>query len=92
MHANDFREDLPVTRGQWRQIAEGFCRATGETPPSGRLEATELLLRLQAADPPSGTPEGTGAAQAGQEAPQNGSSAPAGGAGRITLGGRGARR
>lgn len=60
MHANDFRDDLPVTRGQWEQLARGFCRFVDEPAPQTRLAATELLLRLQGSATPaqaSGTPQ-----------------------------------
>jgi hypothetical protein len=88
----DFREDLPPTRGQWEQIARGFCRAAGEAEPTTRLEATELLLRLRAADPPASTPGPAGAAQNGSSASESPVSAPAGPVGRISLRGGGARR
>lgn len=46
MQRDDFRPDKPVTRGQWRKVAEETLRLLGERPPGDRLEATQLLARL----------------------------------------------
>jgi hypothetical protein len=92
MHVEDFNEDRRPTRGQWEQIARGFCRAAGEPEPTTRLAATELLLRLRAADPPDTTPEGPGAAQTGRTAPESTVSAAAAPVGRVSIGRGGARR
>jgi hypothetical protein len=47
MQRDDFRDDLPVTRGQWRLIAEHLCRLAGEPVPASRVGALELVLRLE---------------------------------------------
>lgn len=45
MQRDDYRPDLPVSRGQWQAIARALCTLSGETPPENRFEATELLAR-----------------------------------------------
>lgn len=66
MHAADFRDDLPVTRGQWQRIAEHLCRLAGEPVPSSRIAGLELLLRLESSKTPATPPEGPAA---GERAP-----------------------
>ncbi len=51
MNLADFRADLPVSRGQWRALAEAALDRLGEPAPADRLEATELLVRFHAAAP-----------------------------------------
>jgi hypothetical protein len=92
MNSDDFRDDLRPTRGQWEQIARGFCRAAGEAEPATRLEATELLLRLRATDPPDGTPEGVAAAQGAPDRVESTGSAAAAPVARISIGRRGPGR
>jgi hypothetical protein len=48
MQRDDFRDDLPVSRGQWRAIACLLCELTDSVEiPSTRAEATELIVRLR---------------------------------------------
>lgn len=47
MQADDFRADLPVSRGQWKRIAELASQLLGERPPADRFAATVLLVRLE---------------------------------------------
>lgn len=54
MQVDDFRRDLPVSRGQYRAIAEALCDRIGEARPATRFDATELLVRL-AADAAAGS-------------------------------------
>ncbi len=42
-------EELPPSRGQWRDIAELAARVFGLTPPRTRFEATVLQVRLRQA-------------------------------------------
>lgn len=48
MQRDDFRDDLPVSRGQWRALA---CLMLALTPgvsiPKSRYQATELIARLR---------------------------------------------
>lgn len=46
MQRDDYRTDLPVSRGQWQAIARALCTLAGEPPPDNRFEATELLARV----------------------------------------------
>jgi hypothetical protein len=53
---DDFRDDLPVSRGQWRALARAALHRLGEGAPESRMDATELLVRFRrgedaAADP-----------------------------------------
>jgi len=51
---DDFRDDLPVSRGQWRALARCALDRLGETAPETRMDATELLVRFRrGADPDS---------------------------------------
>jgi hypothetical protein len=47
MQRDDFREDLPVSRGQWRALALAAIRHIGEDAPETRFQATELLARFR---------------------------------------------
>lgn len=62
MQRDDFRTDLPVSRGQWAAIATNAVALAGEPQPTSRAEATQLLARQHLAaanrgitlpDPPS---------------------------------------
>lgn len=47
MQRDDFRSDLPVSRGQWRAIALDALRVLGEQAPASRYDATVLLVQLR---------------------------------------------
>lgn len=47
MQRDDFRDDLPVSRGQWRALALCSLDRLGEAAPTTRMDATELLVRFQ---------------------------------------------
>jgi hypothetical protein len=47
MQRDDFRDDLPVSRGQWRALALSALRVLDEEAPRSRMDATELLVRFQ---------------------------------------------
>lgn len=47
MQRDDFRTDLPVSRGQWRAIAVAALARMGEATPDSRMGATELLVRFE---------------------------------------------
>lgn len=47
MQHDDYRDDLPVSRGQWKRIAEEALRVLGEPAPDTRWEATVMLVRLR---------------------------------------------
>lgn len=49
MQRDDYRDDLPVSRGQWKAIAEAALGRLGEPAPTTRLEATTLQARFAAA-------------------------------------------
>jgi hypothetical protein len=51
MMKDDFDPTLPVSRGQWRAIAEATLALSGEPAPDSRFAATELLVRLAGATP-----------------------------------------
>jgi hypothetical protein len=46
MQRDDYDDQLPVSRGQWRAIAEAFLDQAGEPHPDSRLAATILIARL----------------------------------------------
>lgn len=48
MHADDFRDDLPPSRGQWQAIARHALDLLGIEQPESRAGATEALVRLKA--------------------------------------------
>lgn len=53
-------EELPPSRGQWRDIAQVACDVLGIPRPTCRLEATVAMVRLRAAAsnrPVQGVPE-----------------------------------
>lgn len=51
MQRDDFRDDKPVTRGQWEAIARMFCELASDIEvPGNRYEATELIARLRKTD------------------------------------------
>lgn len=41
--------DLPVSRGQWKDLAMLGCRLLGIPVPKNRLEATTAMVRLRTA-------------------------------------------
>lgn len=47
MQRDDFRDDLPVSRGQWKALALSALDRMGEPAPASRVEATELLVRFR---------------------------------------------
>jgi hypothetical protein len=47
MQRDDFRDDLPVSRGQWRAIALALLAQAAEPAPTSRMAATRLLVRLE---------------------------------------------
>lgn len=47
MQADDFRTDLPVSRGQWRRLAELALDLHDLSAPGTRYDATVLLVRLE---------------------------------------------
>lgn len=47
MHRDDFRDDLPVSRGQWHAIAAAALELLGLDQPTSRAGATEALVRLK---------------------------------------------
>lgn len=49
MQRDDYRDDLPVSRGQWRAIATALVKQAGEAVPASRYQATVLLARLSEA-------------------------------------------
>lgn len=49
MQTDDYSDELPVSRGQWRAAAEGLCKLLGVDVPASRFDATVLLVRLRAA-------------------------------------------
>lgn len=90
MNAKDFSEELRPTRGQWEAIAHQWCRVAGEPIPKTRLEATELVLRLERSDAGDPPPEGAAAPQRPPGAPDGRGSVTAVsspvGSGRIIIG------
>jgi hypothetical protein len=44
---DDFRNDLPVSRGQWRALALAALHHLGEQHPASRMDATEMLVRFR---------------------------------------------
>lgn len=50
MQLDDYRDDLPVSRGQWRALAVAALDRLGEAAPETRLAATVLLARFASAD------------------------------------------
>jgi hypothetical protein len=54
-------DELPPSRGQWRDIAQVACDVLGIPRPKSRLEATVAMVRLRAAA--SESPLGRGAPQ-----------------------------
>lgn len=50
MQHDDFRDDLPVSRGQYKRIAEEALRVLGEPAPVSRWDATVMLVRLGRTD------------------------------------------
>lgn len=88
MHGNDFREDLGPTRGQWERIAREWCRVSGEHTPVTRLEATELLLRLQRSETPETIADTPAGAQSGSDRAESPVSAARPLADRVRIGGR----
>lgn len=50
MQRDDFRSDLPVSRGQWQALAIAALDRLGEAAPASRMDATELLVRFQVTD------------------------------------------
>lgn len=51
MQHDDYRGDLPVTRGQWQRLARETLRVLGEPTPTDRFAATVMLVRLRDTDP-----------------------------------------
>lgn len=49
MQADDFRSDLPVSRGQWKALALAALDELQEIAPASRMDATELLVRFEKA-------------------------------------------
>lgn len=47
MTHDDFRDDLPVSRGQWKALAEASLLLLDLATPATRYEATAALVRLQ---------------------------------------------
>lgn len=47
MQRDDFRTDLPVSRGQWMALALAALDRMGEAAPESRMGATELLVRFR---------------------------------------------
>lgn len=47
MQRDDFRGDLPVSRGQWRAIALDALRVLGIEAPASRYDATVTIVRLR---------------------------------------------
>lgn len=47
MQRDDFRDDLPVSRGQWKALALSALDRMGEAAPETRMDATELLVRFR---------------------------------------------
>lgn len=47
MQRDDYREDLPVSRGQWEWIAKLSLRVLLIGVPTSRFEATEIMARLR---------------------------------------------
>lgn len=64
MQRDDYRSDLPVSRGQWKALALAALHRLGEKAPASRMDATELLVRFRrgadeaeaATAPGNGTP------------------------------------
>lgn len=47
MQRDDFRDDLPTSRGQWQAVAKAALHRLGEPAPVTRMDATELLVRFR---------------------------------------------
>lgn len=44
---DDYRDDLPVSRGQWEAIAKLALNVLLVSQPTSRFEATEVMARLR---------------------------------------------
>lgn len=51
MQRDDFRTDLPVSRGQWKDIAIAALGLLGEEAPANRYEGTVTLVQLAESAP-----------------------------------------
>lgn len=67
MQRDDFREDLPVSRGQWRAVALAALHRLEEPAPETRMDATELLVRFRRGRETPVDPAANGAAAATRE-------------------------
>jgi hypothetical protein len=59
VHRDDFRDDLPPSRGQWQTIARDALDLLGLDHPTSRADATETLVRLKRTRDQPDTPRPT---------------------------------